>query len=292
MRIAITGTTGRVGAALAQHLSHEHEIIALSRQQLDLADPAGIERALHSIDSLACDVWLHPAAITRLEDCEDDPELAMQVNASSPAHIASWCAASGVRMIQISTDYVFDGCSSSLLDESAAAFPIHAYGRSKLAGERAVLAHPQHLVLRVSWVFGPEKPSFVDGVFDAAIAGRPLAAIADKWSLPTHTADLASWVSRLLQTDAVGTVHACQSGEPASWHDMACCVVEEMAACGCLAAVPEVRELALDQMESFRAQRPRFTAMSNAWLSQYLGEAPRDWREALRDYVRVKCDRA
>jgi dTDP-4-dehydrorhamnose reductase len=289
MRIAITGTTGRVGAALAQRLSREHEIIALPRERIDLADPAAIERAL---GSLRCCVWIHPAAITSLEDCEDDPELAMQVNASSPARIAAWCAARGVRMIQISTDYVFDGGGSSLLDESAAAFPIQAYGRSKLAGERAVLAHPQHLVLRVSWVFGPEKPSFVDSVFDAAVAGRPLAAIADKWSLPTHTADLASWVSRLLQTDAVGIVHACQSGEPATWHDMACCVVEEMAACGCLTAVPEVRELTLEQMESFRARRPRFTAMSNARLSQYLGETPRDWREALREYVRVKCDRA
>lgn len=285
MRVAITGTSGRVGAALARHLAGVHEIIPLPRPRPDLADPASIDAVLASLE---CDVWIHPAAMTSLEACEDDPALAMRVNAEAPARIAAWCADRGVRMIHISTDYVFDGAATGRIDESARPFPVNVYGRSKLAGERAVLVHPRHLVLRVSWVFGPEKPSFVDAVFDEAMAGRPLAAVTDKWSLPTSTADLSGWILRLLETDACGVLHACQSGEPASWHDMARCVVDEMAACGWIAAVPEVRRESLDTMEAFRAPRPRFTAMDPARLSAWVGESPRDWCVALREFVRAK----
>lgn len=286
MRVAITGTTGRVGAALARHLARRHEVIELPRAEFDLADPAAIDRRLERLD---CEVFINPAGITGLEACEDDPRLAMRVNSAAPGRIALWAAARGVRMIHFSTDYVFDGETTMALPEGAPARPLSAYGRSKLAGERAVLAHPGHLVLRVSWVFGVEKPSFIDQVFDAALAGRPLAAVADKLSLPTCTGDLAQWVERLLDTDAEGLLHACNTGPAVSWHGMAEFVVREMAKRGVLPAVPPVEAQALAGMAAFRAPRPRFTAMDNSRLASLLGTPLRPWPEAMAEHVALRC---
>lgn len=287
MRVAITGTTGRVGAALVKRLGTSHDVISLPRSVCDLADSESLEAALGNLD---CDVFINPAAITSLETCEDDPRLAMRVNSAAPGKIALWAAKRGVRMIHFSTDYVFGGDGATLLTEDMTPGPLSAYGRSKLAGEHAVLAHPGNLVIRVSWIFGPEKPSFVDQVFDDALAGKPLAAIADKFSLPASTTDLALWTERLLETGASGMLHACNPGEAVSWHGMAAFVVREMTGCGVLERCPDIAELSLDDMKTFRARRPRFTVMDTQRLSCLIGEL-RPWSEALAEHVRDRCKR-
>lgn len=282
MRVAVTGTTGRVGTALANHLAARHEIIPLPRGICDLADTDSLNTAL---ENLACDVFINPGGLTSLETCEDDPRLAMRVNSAAPGKIALWAASRGVRMIHFSTDYVFGGENTALLTEQAAPDPINVYGRSKLAGEKAVLAHPGNLVIRVSWVFGPEKPSFIDQIFDNALVGHPLEAIADKYSLPTFTTDLAAWIEVLISNKTEGLLHACQSGEPVSWHGMASAVVEEMRATGVIDALPEITALKLENVKAFRAARPRFTAMDTHRLATELGTAPRHWREAIAAHV-------
>lgn len=287
MRVAVTGTTGRVGAALACHLAQAgKEVVPLPRQVCDLADPASLDRCLNGLE---CDAIINPAGITGLDECEENPRLAMTVNSAAPGKIALWAAERGVRMIHFSTDYVFAGDTTVGLTEGMPARPVNAYGRSKLAGERAVLAQPGHLVIRVSWIFGPEKPSFVDQVFDAAIAGKPLAAIADKLSLPTFTGDLARWVDRILATSAEGILHACNSGDAVSWHGIATFVVGEMCRHGTLASPPVVVPQSLADASFFRATRPRFTAMDNHRLATILGSPPRSWREAMADYVANRC---
>lgn len=285
MRIAITGSNGRVGAALVRHLAGRHEIIPLSRAVCDLEDSASLKSAL---DALECDVFIHPAALTNLETCEDDPRLAMRLNSAVPGKIAIWAAERGVRMIHLSTDYVFDGEINIPLTETMKPSPISAYGRSKLAGEQAVLTHSGNLVLRVAWVFGPDKPSFVDQIFDNALAGKPLSVVADKFSLPTCTIDLAHWMEALLETDASGVLHACNPGEAVSWHGMAEFVVREMTACGVLDICPEITELKLDEITFFRARRPRYTVMDCTRLSSLIGDL-RPWPEALAEHVRNRC---
>lgn len=286
MRVAITGTTGRVGAALARHLASRHEVVPLPRELCDLADGESLKRAL---DGLECDVFINPAAITSLEACEDDPRMAMRVNSAAPGIIALWAADRGVRMIHFSTDYVFGGEMPGLRVEAEPAKPVNVYGRSKLAGERAVLMHPGNLVLRVSWVFGPEKFSFIDQVIATALAGEPLAAVADKWSLPTLTTDLAAWTAGLLDTDACGILHACNPGDPLSWHGMANAVVREMVSCGAISTCPEIAEETLAEMPAFRAARPRHTAMDSSRLAGVLAKPLRSWQEALAGYVRGRC---
>lgn len=286
MRVAITGTTGRVGAALAKHLARRHELIPLPRTICDLADSDSLNAALAGLE---CDVFINPAGITSLEACEEDSRLAMRVNSAAPGKIALWAAERGVRVIQFSTDYVFGGETPGLLGEYATAKPLSVYGRSKLAGEQAVLTHPGNLVLRVSWVFGPEKPAFVDQVFDAALAGKPLAAIGDKFSLPTCTTDLAEWVEGLMDAKTEGIIHACNPGEPVSWQGMAEFIVREMVKRGVIRECPTVTAQTLEEMAAFRAPRPRFTCMDTAKLSTILGRPLRHWRDALAEHIALRC---
>ncbi|MEO8614506.1 MAG: NAD(P)-dependent oxidoreductase [Luteolibacter sp.] len=286
MRVAVTGTTGRVGAALARHLAVRHEIIPLPRNDCDLDDPASLKTAL---TTLKCDVLINPAGITSLEACEDNPQMAMRVNSAAAGKMAEWAAQNGVRFFHFSTDYVFAGETSGLRTEAEKPIPLSVYGRSKLAGERAALAQPGTCVIRVSWVFGPEKPSFIDQTFDAALAGRPLAAIADKFSLPVFTADLAEWMEILISKKTEGILHACNSGEPVSWHGMASVVVEEMLACGAIQSHPQIAALKLENVAAFRAVRPRFTAMDTSLLAKEIGKVPRPWSDAIKSYVRDRC---
>jgi dTDP-4-dehydrorhamnose reductase len=286
MRVAVTGTTGRVGAALAKYLARRHEVISLPRGICDLADSTSLNAAL---EGLECDVFINPAGITSLEACEENPRMAMRVNSAAPGKIALWAAERGVRMIHFSTDYVFGGETPGLLGENAMPKPLSVYGRSKLAGEQAVLTHPGNLVLRVSWVFGPEKPAFVDQVFDAALAGKPLAAIGDKFSLPTCTTDLAEWVDGLIEAKAAGIIHACNPGEPVSWQGMAEFVVREMEKRGVIRERPPVTAQTLGEMAAFRAPRPRFTCMDTAKLATILGRPLRPWQVALAEHVALRC---
>jgi len=283
MRIAVTGTSGRVGAALALHFSAAHEVICLPRKIFDLADPRAMSAVLGRLD---CDVMLNPAGITSLEACEDDRALAMRVNAEAPAEMEHWARQTATRLVHFSTDYVFDGIHPCLKHETDSPHPLSVYGTSKLAGERAVLAGPAALVVRVSWVFGPEKPSFVDQIYAAALAGNNLSAIADKFSLPTATADLGPAVAALLAHDCHGLYHFCQSGDPTSWHGMARIIVDEMVESGKISVAPEIEALTLAEVSSFRATRPRFTAMDTTKFTRTTAKTPRGWQDAIREYVR------
>lgn len=285
MRVAVTGTTGRVGTALARWFSEAgHEVVELPRARFDLAEP---EEMAAVLADLAVEVFLHPAGITGVDAAEEDPEVAMRVNAGSAGEIARWAAGRGVRMVYFSTDYVFGGERPGLRAEEDAPGPLGAYGASKLAGERRVLAAGNHLVCRVSWVFGPEKASFIDQVMADALAGRPLAAVADKESLPTRTRDLCGWVAALLERRAEGVWHLCNPGVPVSWHGLAERVVRAMMEAGRLAERPVVAPLELAAARNFRAARPRFTAMATARLAAVAGPLT-PWEAAVDEHVRER----
>lgn len=285
MKIVVTGVNGRVGAALAGADWGGAEIVGLTRREMDLADLVGVEEFL---EGLECDVFLHPAAMTSLEMCEMHPELARVVNQQAAGVIARWAAKRGVKMVYFSTDYVFDGRGAGKLQEEERVSPLSEYGRTKAAGEREVLAVGEHLVMRVSWVFGPEKPSFIDGVVSAVREGREVVAIADKWSIPTFTKDLVGWVRALVEQGRVGVVHACQSGEPVSWHGMAEHVVRVMAECGEVLEEPRVVGNRLVDHREFLAERPIATGMATERLTQWLGVEPRLWQVAIEEYVKAQ----
>lgn len=277
MRLAITGTTGRVGRALANRLAAFHEIVELPRTRLDLGAD-GCERVLETLDF---DVLLNPAGLTSLEQCEDDPALAQRVNADAPARLTKACH--GRPVLHFSTDYVFDGATPGLRHEDEAPSPLSVYGKTKAEGETGVLAGGG-TVMRVSWVFGPEKPAFPDQIVAKALTGQELAAVADKYSLPCFTSDLCEWVNGWLAAGYPGGIfHGCQNGEPVSWHGMVGEIVALLAERDISA--PEVKALSMAEMPAFRAPRPRHTAMATDRLTNLLGKAPRNWKSALREHV-------
>lgn len=282
MKILITGTSGRLGGALKRCYESRHEILAPSHAELDLARPDDLEVILNG---LQFDVLINCAGMVHPDACERDPLAAMQVNAESPAQLAGCCQQRGVRMIQISTDYVFDSVEASPLDESALAQPINAYGRSKLAGEQAVLAASSNaLVARVSWLFGGHLPSFPEQMIKASLGGHEVAAIADKWSVPTSVDDVAQWLEHLFTQcpTASGVLHVCNSSQ-ATWHEYAETTLQLAHELGRIPDVPVVKPQALDGFAGFLAKRARYTVMSNARLANLIGRVPRTWQEALRD---------
>jgi dTDP-4-dehydrorhamnose reductase len=282
MKILITGTSGRLGGALKRCYESRHEILAPSHTELDLARPDGLETVL---DDLEFDVLINCAGMVHPDTCERDPLAAMQVNAESPAHLAGYCQQRGVRMIHISTDYVFDSMDESPLDEAALTQPVNAYGRSKLAGEQAVMAaSSKALVARVSWLFGGHLPSFPEQMIKTALSGHEVAAIADKWSVPTSVDDIAHWLECLVTQcpTAAGILHVCNSGQ-ATWHEYAETTLRLAHELGLIRDLPMVKPQALDGFAGFIAKRARYTVMSNARLAGWIGRVPRTWQEALRE---------
>lgn len=290
MRLAITGARGRLGQALVTSArAHGHEVLPLDRKALPLEQLDGPEAAAAILDPLHLDGLIHPAAVTAVDACEGaDEARAWQVNARAPGALARWAGDRGIRLLHLSTDYVFDGRQPGLRSEDDPAEPIQVYGRTKLAAERAVLAaSPRHLVARVSWVFGPEKPSALDNALRQALARPDAGAIADKWSLPLHTADgAAALLDLFVHPDARGLVQVCQSGEPCSWWDWAQFGLDCLVRRGFQPATREFRRQSVAEVPFFTAARPLHTAMSTTRLAGLLGRPLRPWQEAVEEYLR------
>ncbi len=184
MKIAILGAGGRLGAALSRAWAATDEVLAFTRADIDLAQPGEIDRVL---DPLRFDVLVNCAALTNVDYCETHEDEAMRINAGAVREIGALCARKHARCLHISTDYVFDGDTDRPYTEADEARAISVYGESKLRGEVALLdTSAEHLAVRVSWVFGPDRPSFIDGILKRALESDTAEAIGDKWSTPSY----------------------------------------------------------------------------------------------------------
>jgi dTDP-4-dehydrorhamnose reductase len=285
MRIAIIGSGGRLGAALARTWSREGDtIVGFTHASLDLADDSEVRAKLEPLDF---DVLVNCAALTNVDYCETHELEAMRVNTDAVRTIARICAAKGRRCLHISTDYVFDGEKREPYTESDPASPLSAYGRSKLAGERALLkTSDRHLVVRVSWVFGPDRPSFVDQIVQKAHETDQLAAIADKWAVPTYTLDAARLLRPLLSDVPTGGIlHLCNAGS-CTWQEYGQYAIDYAASIGIPLKGRTVAPQRMADLKAFIARRPVYTVMSTARLTELTGLVPRMWQAAVEDYVR------
>ena len=185
MKIVILGAGGRLGAALLREYRDKFEVTGFDRTQLDLSDLNDVREKLQET---GFDVLINAAGFTKVDLCETQPERAFLINAEAPRILAEICGEKKARLIHFSTDYVFDGEKREPYSEEDEATPISVYGESKLAGEKNVLAaQDRNLVVRVSWVFGPDRPSFIDAMIKGAQESERVDAVADKFSTPTYT---------------------------------------------------------------------------------------------------------
>jgi len=292
-RIFILGSGGRLGAALMKEWKNEErfQLIGLSRSELDFENSEKCVKTLKKFSLTPNDFLINCAAITNVDRCEEEPTLAMKVNATTPGLLAQLATGHGARFLQVSTDYVFDGKLERLYRETDQPHPISHYGASKLAGEQAVLeASPRYYVARVSWVFGPERPSFVDQILERARTHDHAAAIDDKTSSPTYTQDLCKWFQVFLKPQTPGGVyHLCNSGI-CSWREYGEYALQAASRHGMPLRTTSVAPLKLSEMKNFIAKRPQHSALDTTKFALLLGKPLRSWQEAVEEFVRLKTE--
>lgn len=284
MKIIILGSNGRLGAALVRRWQSlpDTEVVALTRAQVDLSDPEKAEAGLASIPFGAGDVVVNCAAATDVEGCEKDREGARRINAESPGRIAQLCAERGARLVHIGTDYVFDGTLDRPYTEEDEPHPLSHYGVTKLEGDLEVLAaSPGHCVVRVSWVFGPDKPSFVDAIVKRALTSPDAAAVHDKTSAPSYTEDMALWLAEFLKPSVPGGIYHLCNGGTCSWRDYGEYALECAKANGVPVLTTTVAPLKLSDMKNFIAVRPPKTPLDTGKFTRVTGIKPRPWQQAV-----------
>ena len=283
-KILILGAGGRLAGSLAEYWrAQHHKVTALIRPELNVADPVALKRLLDSHDF---DILVNGTGLTNVDRCEQDRDEARIVNAVSPGVMARCAEARGARLIHFSTDYVFDGAQREPYTETDTAHPCGWYGATKLAGENEVLAASRlGMVVRVSWVFGPAKPSFVDTLISRAQTEDHVAAIADKFSSPTSAIDVAEWMEPFFNLELPGGLyHACNAGT-CSWQEYGTHALAVASEAGVPLRTTTVAPIRLADMKQFIAPRPIFSILSTRKLTSVTGISPRHWRDALRDYI-------
>jgi len=282
MKIAIVGANGRLGAALVREYQRDYEVTSYDRRQLDLGQ---LDRVRSALAGAKFELMINCAALTNVDYCESHREEAFVVNAEAPRLLAEIANEKSAKLVHFSTDYVFDGKKTDPYVEEDKAVPLSVYGESKLEGEQRVLeASSQHLVVRLSWVFGPAKPSFIDQIIQRARENDVVTAVADKFSAPTFTIDVAGWLRLVVEKNANGILHLTNNGG-CSWQEWAQYAIDVCRSRGLPLKAERVEAVSLGDMKNFVAQRPVHTVLSTAKFTALTGVQPRHWREAVAEYI-------
>ena len=283
MKVFVTGAAGLIGSHLAQRFAADHDVLALTRKDLDISDPPAVRsRVAAERPSL-----LVNCAVVQVDEAEQDPAKAAAVNVQGARFLAEAAAQSGAEIIQFSTQYAFDGetigrAPYTIKDQPR---PVNIYGKTKVAAEEAVRAAcARSYIIRTSWVYGSGKNSFLCTVHNDLGSGRRVRAIDDVWSSTTYVGDLIDRCLEILKLRHYGTYQIVNQGV-CSYYDFA---IEA----GRLAGLEREQIDTLIEVVHERdmqriAPRPRYTPM-RCLLSEEVGLAPmRHWRDALAQYVGV-----
>jgi dTDP-4-dehydrorhamnose reductase len=282
MKIGIIGANGRLGAVLAREYRRDFEVTSYERRQLDLGQ---LDRVRSALAGAKFELLINCAALTNVDYCESHREEAFVVNAAAPRLLAEIANEKSAKLVHFSTDYIFDGKKTDPYVEEDKAVPLSVYGESKREGENRVLeVSSQHLVVRLSWVFGPDKASFIDQIIQRARENEEVTAVADKFSSPTYAVDVTDWLRLAWENQASGILHLANSGG-CSWQEWAQYAVDVCRRLGIPLKAEQVGALSLADMKNFVAKRPVHTVLSTAKFAALTGMKPRHWREAVAEYI-------
>lgn len=271
----ITGVSGQVGKALLAVAPEGWTCVGLDRTALDLTDADAIARVVAAEQP---DLVLNPAAYTAVDKAESEPELAYAVNAAAPAAFAKGLAATGGRLLQVSTDFVFDGKNGSAYRVDDTRNPQSVYGRSKAAGEDVPWNNT--IVVRTSWVYAAGGANFVRTMLRLMRERDELRVVADQIGCPTWATGLARTLWGLALAGQPGVYHHRDAGV-ASWYDFAVAIAEEAQALGLLAKIPRITPIATADYPT-PAQRPAFSVLDVRETRALLGDEMVHWRQNLR----------
>ncbi|MDX1606559.1 MAG: dTDP-4-dehydrorhamnose reductase [Candidatus Competibacterales bacterium] len=289
MRLLVTGGCGQVGTELAQRApARGFKVQAPGSAELDITDASAVRRAVAGVDKV-----INAAAYTAVDRAEQEPERAYAANRDGPAVLATACAERGIPLLHLSTDYVFDGRRPGPYREDHPVAPLGVYGASKWAGEQAVRERlEQHLILRVSWVFGAYGHNFVRTMLRLAREREELRVVADQHGCPTHAGAIAETLLELAQRLSFsddsrwGTYHYC--GVPATtWHGFAEAILAQVRT---LMTVTCRRVVAITT-EDFPtpAPRPANSVLDCSRIAAVFGLSPEPWTDGLAQVLNRWC---
>jgi len=250
---------------------------------MDIGDAASVMACVRAAHP---DLIINAAAYTAVDVAESDANTARRINAEGPRHLASAAAESGARLIHISTDFVFDGNASTPYRPDAAAHPLNVYGKTKRAGEEAVLERlaERSVVLRTAWVYAAEGRNFVRTMLRVMRSSGSVRVVADQIGTPTAARSVAGAIWRLAQMREVAGIHHWTDAGVASWYDLAVAIAEEAAQLGLLSGEASVTPIAAREYPT-PAQRPHYSVLDKQSLME-LGIVPVHWRKNLRQVLR------
>src|SRR5947208_6694352 len=265
-----------LGSAVDRAAPSAFELVALRHGDLAVEDARAVAEAVRRE---LPDCIINCAGYTQVDRAEAEPEAAQRVNAEGPANLARAAHQTGARLLQISTDYVFDGTATRPYREDDPVGPLSVYGRTKLAGEQAVqeILQRSHLIVRTQWLFGDGGPNFVATILRLARQRSELQVVNDQHGRPTYTSDLAAALWKLIACDARGTVHCANDGV-ATWFDVATAAV---AAAGLGTPIVACTTAQMPRP----ARRPEFSVLDCGKYASLAGGPLRTWIEPLTQYV-------
>ena len=273
--ILVVGANGMLGQDLMGLLGERGRGVDLP--DIDITDMVSVQQVL---TALKPKVVINCAAYTDVDGCESNTETAMQVNGEGVAFLALVTREIGAKLVQVSTDYVFDGSKGSPYREDDLQQPLNIYGESKLAGELNVDINPDNLLVRTQWLYGLHGKNFVETMLKLGQEKSVLTVVDDQIGSPTWTMDLARGILALVDKDCRGTYHCANSGHT-SWNGFAKAIFDE-------AGLPvQVLPMTTEQLNR-PARRPLYSTLDCSKLVADTGFEPQAWREALKQYLNLR----
>jgi len=273
--IVVVGAKGMLGRDLMALYGDAARGVDI--EEIDITDLASVQRVL---TTLRPTVVINAAAYTDVDGCETNRDLAMQVNGEGVAHLAMVTKSLGALLVQISTDYLFDGTKGAPYLEDDLCHPLSVYGESKLAGEMNAWVNPEHLIVRTQWLYGLHGKNFIETMLRLAAEKDELAVVADQIGSPTWTVDLASAIKALITAGCRGTYHAVNGGT-CSWNEFARAIFAEVG------KSVTVNPMTTEQLGR-PARRPLLSPLDCGKLARDAGCVLQPWREALKSYLLLR----
>jgi dTDP-4-dehydrorhamnose reductase len=280
MKVLITGANGQLGRELQHHVPADVEAIAFTRQSLDITNAAHVAAVVQAENP---DVIINAAAYTRVDRAEQEPDIACAVNATGARNLAQAAGEHNLRLIHISTDFVFDGRQSTPYRPDDAIAPLGVYGASKAAGEQAVMAAcPAGIIIRTAWFYAAHGQNFVNTMLRLMAEKDRLGIVADQIGTPTGAAGLAHAIYAILdKPDLKGIYHWTDAGV-ASWYDFAVAIQEEALALGLLKRAIPISPISTADYPT-PAARPAYSVLDKSATWQDFGLSPIHWQTALKE---------
>jgi len=288
VKLLLLGAGGQVGGRLAQSLQALGEVIPLDHGAIDLTDAAALASA---VQSSRADIVVNAAAYTAVDRAEDEPETAFAINAIACDVLARETKKSGAWLVHYSSDYVYDGSGEQPLLETGDTRPLSVYGRSKLAGDQAILSqNPRHIILRTSWVYDSLGQNFIKSILNAAATRDSLTVVADQWGAPTGAPLIAQVTAQLLRAPRAGLYHLAPAGFT-NWHAYAQEVVAQGIAHGMALRTTPDKVLPIPSSAwPVKARRPANSRLDTTKLQTTFGITLPPWQDGVRACVADLAD--